>query len=46
MYLETLVFKMAEKPDVIYKIEWNGLELWCLTPLSTVIQLYRGGRFY
>ena len=31
---------------VIKTVRGLGLGLWCLTPLSTIHQLYRGSQFY
>jgi len=35
-----------KRPHFIREIRSNGLGLLCLTPLSTIFQLFRGGNVY
>ena len=46
-YLNNQYFKILS--SISYQIDifqYEGLGLWCLTPLSIIFHLYRGGQFY
>ena len=37
---------LVELTDIMVVYYWIRFSLWCLTPLATIFQLYRGSQFY
>jgi len=46
IYLLKLIKQLYLDKRTFDPIVGYGLVLWCLTPLSIIFQLYRGGQFY
>jgi hypothetical protein len=40
------IFSFSGHLNIPSLINYMMVGLWCLTPLSTIVQLYRGGQFY
>jgi hypothetical protein len=38
--------KFIDREILLTRKEFRGLGLWCLTPLSKIFKLYRGGQIY